>query len=80
VVVSQVGISGSTVIGEFTTIGGQVGIAGHLKIGPGVQVAAQSGIMRNVGPGEKICGSPARPIREFMRGVAAIEKISKKKG
>ena len=80
VVVSQVGISGSTVIGEFSAIGGQVGIAGHLEIGPGTQVAAQSGIMRNVAPGEKICGSPARPIREFMRGVALIEKMSKKRG
>lgn len=80
VVVSQVGISGSTVIGEFSVIGGQVGIAGHLEIGSGVQVAAQSGIMRNVASGEKICGSPARPIREFMRGVAAIEKMSKKRG
>jgi UDP-3-O-[3-hydroxymyristoyl] glucosamine N-acyltransferase len=80
VVVSQVGISGSTVIGEFCVIGGQVGIAGHLKIGPAVQVAAQSGIMRNVAPGEKICGSPARPIREFMRGVVAIDKMSKKRG
>ena len=80
VVVSQVGISGSTVIGEFSAIGGQVGIAGHLEIGPGTQVAAQSGIMRNVAPGEKLCGSPARPIREFMRGVALIEKMSKKRG
>ena len=80
VVVSQVGISGSTVIGEFSAIGGQVGIAGHLEIGPGTQVAAQSGIMRNVAPGEKICGTPARPIREFMRGVALIEKMSKKRG
>ena len=80
VVVSQVGISGSTVIGDFSALGGQVGIAGHLEIGPGVQVAAQSGIMRNVGPGEKIGGSPARPFREWMRGIAAIEKMSKKKG
>ena len=80
VVVSQVGISGSTVIGELSVIGGQVGIAGHLKIGSGVQVAAQSGIMRNVASGEKICGSPAKPIREFMRGVAVIEKLSKKRG
>ena len=80
VVVSQVGIAGSTVIGEFSAIGGQVGIAGHLEIGPGVQVAAQSGVMRNVNPAEKICGSPARPIREFMRGVVAIEKMSMKKG
>jgi len=80
VVVSQVGISGSTVIGDFSALGGQVGIAGHLELGPGVQVAAQSGIMRDVGPGEKIGGSPARPFREWMRGIAAIEKMSKKKG
>ena len=78
VIVSQVGISGSTVVGDFAAMGGQVGIAGHLEIGPGAQIAAQSGVMRNVGPGEKIGGSPAQPFREWMRGVAAIEKMSKK--
>ena len=80
IIVSQVGISGSTVIGDFSALGGQVGIAGHLEIGAGVEVAAQSGIMRNVGPGEKIGGSPARPFREYMRSIAVIEKMSKKKG
>jgi UDP-3-O-[3-hydroxymyristoyl] glucosamine N-acyltransferase len=80
IIVSQVGISGSTSVGDFTALGGQVGIAGHLEIGPGAQIAAQSGVMRNVGPGEKIGGSPAQPFREWMRGVAAIEKMSKKKG
>ncbi len=80
IIVSQVGISGSTTIGDFAAFGGQVGIAGHLEIGPGAQVAAQSGVMRNVGPGEKIGGSPSQPFREWMRGVAAIEKMSKKKG
>ena len=78
IIVSQVGISGSTVIGDFSALGGQVGIAGHLEIGAGVEVAAQSGIMRNVGPGEKIGGSPARPFREYMRSIAVIEKMSKK--
>ncbi len=80
IVVSQVGISGSTTVGDFAVLGGQVGLAGHLEIGPGAQVAAQSGVMRNVGPGEKIGGSPAQPFREWMRGVAAIEKMSKKRG
>ena len=80
VIVSHVGISGSTVIGELSVLGGQVGVAGHLQIGAGAQVAAQSGVMRNLAPGEKVCGSPAKPIREFMRGVAVIEKLSKKKG
>jgi len=80
VVVAQVGISGSTSVGDFVAIGGQVGIAGHLEIGPGVQIAAQSGVMRNIEPGQKIGGSPSQPFREWMRGIAAIEKMSKKKG
>jgi len=80
VVVAQVGISGSTTIGDFAAMGGQVGIAGHLEIGAGAQIAAQSGVMRNVEPGQKIGGSPSQPFREWMRGIAAIEKMSKKKG
>ena len=80
VVVSQVGISGSTTIGDFTMLGGQVGLAGHLTIGSGVQVAAQSGVMRDIESGQKVGGSPAAPFREWMRGIAMIEKMSKKKG
>jgi len=80
VVVSQVGISGSTMIGDFVMIGGQAGLAGHLNVGSGVQIAAQSGVMRDIEPGLKVGGSPAMPFREWMRGIAMIEKLSKKKG
>ena len=80
VIVAQVGISGSTRIGDFAALGGQVGIAGHLEIGAGVQIAAQSGVMRNIEPGQKMGGSPAQPFREWMRGIAMVEKLSKKKG
>ena len=80
VLVSQVGISGSTMIGESSVLGGQVGVAGHLQIGPGAQIAAQSGIMRNIAPGQKVMGSPGKPIREYMRGVAIIDKLSRKRG
>jgi UDP-3-O-[3-hydroxymyristoyl] glucosamine N-acyltransferase len=80
IIVAQVGISGSTSIGDFAAMGGQVGIAGHLQIGAGAQIAAQSGVMRNIDPGQKIGGSPSQPFREWMRGIAAIEKMSKKKG
>jgi UDP-3-O-[3-hydroxymyristoyl] glucosamine N-acyltransferase len=75
-----VGISGSTKIGDFTMIGGQVGIAGHLQIGSGVKIAAQSGIIRNVGDGETVGGSPARPIKTWMREIATIQKMAKTKG
>ena len=79
-IVSHVGISGSTKIGDFTMIGGQVGIAGHLQIGSGVKIAAQSGIIRNVGDGETVGGSPARPIKTWMREIATIQKMAKTKG
>ena len=79
-IVAQVGISGSTKIGDFTMIGGQTGIAGHLKIGSGVKVAAQSGIMRNIDDGETVCGTPARPIKTFMREIATVQKLAKTKG
>ncbi len=80
IVVSQVGISGSTTIGDAVMIGGQGGLAGHLNIGSGAQIAAQSGVMRDIEPGQKVGGSPAAPFRDWMRGVAAIDRMSKNKG
>ncbi len=79
IVVSQVGISGSTTIGDFVMIGGQAGLTGHLSIGDGAQIAAQSGVMRDISPGIKVGGAPALPVRDWLRGVAALERMGKKK-
>lgn len=78
VIVSQVGISGSTVLEDYAVLAGQVGVAGHLRIGKGARVAAQSGIMRDVPPGAEVMGSPAVPIRERMREVAIMAKMVRK--
>ena len=77
---AQVGISGSTTVGEFAMIGGQVGFAGHLRIGDGASIAAQSGLMRDVEAGSTVGGSPAVPMRQWLRGVAHLERMAKKKG
>lgn len=74
-VVAQVGIAGSTVIGDGVRIGGQVGIAGHLEIGAGTSFGAQSGVMSNVPDGETWSGSPARPHREWLRASSAFYKL-----
>ncbi len=79
-VVSQVGVSGSTTIGDFAMIGGQAGLTGHLHIGDGTRIAAQSGIMRDLEPGATVGGSPAVPMRQWLRGVAIIERMARKKG
>lgn len=80
VIVSQTGISGSTQLGDFVMTGGQSGFAGHLKIGTGAKIGAQSGIMRDIDPGSEMMGSPAVPIRQFMRQTAVWQRISLKKG
>ena len=80
VIVSQTGISGSTQLGDGVMTGGQSGFAGHLKIGAGAKIAAQSGIMRDIPQGGEVMGSPAVPIRQFMRQTAIWSRISLKKG
>ena len=76
-VVAQVGISGSTQVGDFVMMGGQAGFTGHLKIGDGARIAAQSGVMRDVAPGAEIGGSPAKPVKEWLRSVAAVDRLAK---
>ena len=73
--VSQVGISGSTRLGRHVVLGGQVGVAGHLTLGDGVQVAAKSGIAKSVPPGEVISGVPAMPHRLWLRTRQLIRKL-----
>lgn len=74
---SQVGISGSAEIGNFTQLGGQVGIAGHIKIGDVVQVAAQSGIMKDIESRSSMAGTPAVPIRDWHKSSIIIKKLIK---
>ena len=79
IIVSQVGISGSTEIGEFVVIGGQAGFAGHLQIGRGSQIAAKSGVTRNLDAGSKVGGFPAKPLRNWLKEIAFVERLIKNK-
>ncbi len=80
VIVSHVGISGSTELADFVVVGGQAGLAGHLHIGMGAQIAAQSGVISNVAAGGRVGGSPATDARDWMRGVAALKALAKRRG
>lgn len=65
--VAQVGISGSCRLGRGVTLAGQVGLADHVTIGDGAMVAAQSGVHTDIAAGEKVLGSPARPLTQSKR-------------
>ncbi|MCB9973142.1 MAG: UDP-3-O-(3-hydroxymyristoyl)glucosamine N-acyltransferase [Rhodospirillales bacterium] len=78
ILIAQSGIAGSTVLEDYAVVAAQGGVAGHLRIGMGAQIGAQSGVMRDVAAGEKVLGSPAQPIKEYMRQVAFLKKAIKK--
>jgi UDP-3-O-[3-hydroxymyristoyl] glucosamine N-acyltransferase len=73
------GISGSTVIGDGVQFGGRAGVADHLKIGAGARVAAAAGVMKDIPAGETWGGSPARPIRDWLRETAWLARQSARK-
>lgn len=79
VVVAQSGVAGSTGFGEFCVIGAQAGVAGHLKIGAGARIAARSGVTKDVPAGQTVAGFPARPHKDWLRGLAAAERLAKNK-
>ena len=82
VIASQTGISGSSVIENGVLIGGQVGIADHVRVEEGAILGAQCGIPSKKvvrGKGIVFWGTPARPIAEYLRELATLARLTKKK-
>jgi UDP-3-O-[3-hydroxymyristoyl] glucosamine N-acyltransferase len=75
VIVSQVGISGSTILEDYVMVGGQAGLTGHLRIGRRARIGAQAGVMSDVPSGADVVGSPAQPAREFFRHLAVLRRL-----
>jgi UDP-3-O-[3-hydroxymyristoyl] glucosamine N-acyltransferase len=73
---AHTGISGTVTVGDGAVFGGRAGIADHLNIGAGAKIAAAAGVMKDVPAGEMWVGTPARPIRRFMRETAWLARES----
>jgi UDP-3-O-[3-hydroxymyristoyl] glucosamine N-acyltransferase len=75
-IMAQVGLAGSTWVGDGCIIAGQAGLSGHLTIGDGARLGAQAGIFGDVPAGETWSGYPARKHSESLRASAALFKLS----
>jgi UDP-3-O-[3-hydroxymyristoyl] glucosamine N-acyltransferase len=71
----QVGLAGSTRIGKNCILAGQVGTAGHLTVGDGSVLTAQSGVPNDVPPQSLYSGYPAVENREWLKTVAALNRL-----
>lgn len=81
VIAAQTGISGSCVIESNAIIAGQVGIADHVRIEEGVVLGAQCGVPTKKvirGKGVVFWGTPARPIRGYLKELAVLARLAKK--
>ncbi len=72
---AQVGVAGSTKIGQWCIFGGQAGISGHSTIGDRTTVGPQCGTIGNLKGGETLLGSPAIDAREYMRISAYMRRL-----
>ena len=78
VMAAQCGIAGSAKIGKNCILAGQVGIAGHIEIADNTTIAAQAGVIGNIKkPGQVLLGSPAIPIKNYMRSYAIFRQQGK---
>lgn len=78
VIVAQVGISGSTELGDFVVMGGQSGTVGHIKVGSGAQIAGAAHPKDDVPAGAKMGGTPARPLKQWAREIGALSRLAER--
>ncbi|ADW69626.1 UDP-3-O-(3-hydroxymyristoyl)glucosamine N-acyltransferase [Granulicella tundricola] len=77
IIAAQVGMAGSTTIEDNAMLGGQAGLGEHVTIGRGVILGGQGGVLpgkRIDGEGEIFWGTPAQPVREYLRNLARMRK------
>ena len=72
---AQVGVAGSTDIGDDVVFGGQVGVGGHLTIGRGAVAVGQSGVTNSLEPRAMVAGYPAIDSRDWRRASVIFRRL-----
>jgi UDP-3-O-[3-hydroxymyristoyl] glucosamine N-acyltransferase len=77
ILVSQVGLSGSTKLGRNVVMGGQSATSGHLEIGDFVTIAARGGVTKSIKEKDVYSGFPLLKHKDWLRLQAKIVKLLK---
>lgn len=81
IIAAQTGLSGSVTIEDNVIMGGQVGIGDHARVEEGAMLGGQCGILPKKilrGKGIIFWGTPARPVREYLKELAFLSRSAKK--
>lgn len=77
IIVSQVGLSGSTKLGRGVIMGGQSATSGHLSIGDYAIIAARGGVSKSLEGGKTYGGFPILLQKDWLKLQAKILKFFK---
>jgi UDP-3-O-[3-hydroxymyristoyl] glucosamine N-acyltransferase len=77
VIAAQTGLAGGVVVEDYAVIGGQVGVGEKATIAEKAVVGSGAGILsfQKVRAGEPVWGTPARPLRQHLKGLAHVAKL-----
>jgi UDP-3-O-[3-hydroxymyristoyl] glucosamine N-acyltransferase len=78
VIVAQSGIAGSSTLGDYVVFGARAGTADHVTVGEGAQLAGMAAAHRDVPPGGRYGGIPAKPAQQWFRELKAIDRLARK--
>jgi len=75
IVCAQVGVSGSTQVGDDVTLAGQAGVGGHLRIGDRALIGGQAGVTKSVSDDARVSGYPASDHEQALRVQAHTRRL-----
>jgi len=78
ILVSQVGLAGSTKLGRNVVMGGQSATAGHLEIAPFTQIAARGGVTKSIKKSGIYSGFPLMPHKQWLKLQGLLSRLLKK--
>lgn len=77
VIAAQTGMSGGCIIEAGAVIGGQVGMGDKVRVESGAVLGSGSGVLTSkiVRGGETYWGTPARPLKEYLKQLAHVANL-----
>jgi UDP-3-O-[3-hydroxymyristoyl] glucosamine N-acyltransferase len=79
ILVTQTGLSGSTILNEYVVMAGQTGTTGHLEIAPYTTISARGVVSKSITqPKKQWAGFPLVEHKTWLRLQGKIQKLLKK--
>jgi UDP-3-O-[3-hydroxymyristoyl] glucosamine N-acyltransferase len=75
-IVAQTAMAGSSALEDFVVLGGRVAVNNHVTVGEGARIAATSNVNDDVPAGGRYGGTPAKPVRQWIREMLVLEQLA----